>query len=441
MANGSAADPARTTASATDRAPARLRRPSVTCVVVGGGPGGMIAAYLLARAGVRVTLLEAHADFDRNFRGDTLHPATLELLDTLGLADELLRLDHYRARYFRFHTPTATITTTDYGRLRTRFPYVALMPQDRFLDFMAAKAAELPTFTLRRQARVTGLLEDEDGVVQGVRYRGPDGEHELPARLVIGADGRFSRLRRLADMPAESFGAGADVLWFELPRRPRSDPPDADVSLYFGVGGYVGVLGRTETWQVGYTIPKGKYAQAREAGVVPIQDFIRRWVPWLADRAHLLADWSRLTLLSVDIARVERWHRPGLLLIGDAAHVISPVGGNGILMAIQDAVTVANVLARPLRQRGLVSDAELARVQENREPAIISVQRQQIRTERRSAATLRADKAFRPPLPLRLITEVPLVRWLSARSNAYGPRTPRLDESVLTSPPVGRGAS
>ncbi|MFC5950504.1 FAD-dependent oxidoreductase [Pseudonocardia lutea] len=393
--------------------------------VVGGGPGGMLLAYLLARAGVPVTLLEAHRDFDRRFRGDSLHPWTLELLDGLGLADELLALPHFPARYFRFHTPAGTLTPADYGALDSRFPYVALMPQAQFLDFLAAKAAELPAFELWTSARVSGLVE-EHGVVRGVRV----GDEELPASLVVGADGRFSKVRNLAGLPARSLGAQTDILWFTLPRRP-DDPPEADVDLYFGADHYVGLLGGPREWQVGWSLPKGGYPAVREAGVGPIRAFLRTHVPWLADRADLLTDIRQTTLLSVDIARVDRWWRPGLLLIGDAAHVISPVGGNGILMALQDAVTAANRLVPALRAGG-VHESDLIAVQADREAAIRTVQAQQVRTERRVVKARERDRAIAPPAALRWVFALPGVRARAARGNAYGPNPPALEPGVLT---------
>ncbi|GAY09837.1 FAD-dependent oxidoreductase [Pseudonocardia sp. N23] len=405
-------------------------------VVAGGGPGGMVTAYLLARSGVRVTLLESHRDFDRDFRGDSLHPWTLELLDSLGLAGDLLALPHFAARWFRFHTPHGTIRTTDYGGLPTPYNYVALMPQSRFLDFMAARAAELPGFELRLGAKVTGLLVDgetPDGApeVTGVRYRdaASGAERELRARLVVGADGRFSRMRRLAGLTAEPLGARSDLLWFRLPRH-DDDPPEADVDLYFGRHHYVGLLGGPTDWQIGYSLPKGGYPAVRDAGVEPIHRFVAEHVPWLADRVEKLTSMDDTTLLSVDISRVATWWRPGLLLIGDAAHVISPVGGNGILMAVQDAVAATNRLVPALRA-GRVGPDVLAAIQADREPAIQVVQAQQVRTEKRVAKARERGRPMSPPAILRLVTALPGFRVRAARRNAYGPNPPALDVSLL----------
>ena len=403
--------------------------------MVGGGPGGVMLAYLLGRAGVPVTLLEAHRDFDRDFRGDSLHPYTLELLDELGLADQLLTLPHHRARYFRLHTPAGSVTTADYGRLRTRFNYVALMPQARFLAFLAARFADLPGCRLRTGAKVVDLLRQDDRVT-GVRYCDDDGVHELRADVVVASDGRFSKLRRLADLPAQSLGASSDLLWFRLPHH-DTDPPDADVDLFFGRDHYVGLLAGPQGWQVGYSLPKGGYAAARAAGVDPIRRFLDKHIPWLADRTPLLVDFSQTTLLSVDISRVSQWWRPGLLLIGDAAHVISPVGGNGILMAIQDAVVAANHLAPALLGSGVTDDVVKA-VQDEREPAIRTVQAQQVRIEQRSARARDTGRPVAPPALLKVITAIPGVRARAAKSNAYGPVPPALDPLPAATPARAR---
>ncbi|MCM3849466.1 FAD-dependent oxidoreductase [Pseudonocardia sp. DR1-2] len=387
-------------------------------IVAGGGPGGMLLAYLLARAGLPVTLLERHRDFDRDFRGDSLHPWTLELFDRLGLAGRLLEQPHVPARRFRFRTGRGTVTTTDYGLLDTPYDYVALMPQARFLDFLAAEAATLPTFELRTGAAVNGLLGagTADDPVRGVTLR--SGER-IDAGLVVAADGRFSRLRTLAGLTAESQGATTDLLWFALPRH-DDDPPDAAVDLFLGTRSYVGLLGGEDRWQVGLSLPKGGYPALREAGVEHVRREVAGLVPWLAGRVGLLTDLNDATLLSVDISRVPDWHRPGLLLIGDAAHVISPVGGNGILMALQDALAAANHLVPALRA-GTVGTATLAAVQAEREPAIVSVQSRQVRIERGVARARERGRTIAPPAFVRLLMRLPAVRRRSARDNAYGP--------------------
>ncbi|TCK25676.1 FAD-dependent oxidoreductase [Pseudonocardia endophytica] len=391
-------------------------------VVVGGGPGGTFLAYLLARAGRPVTLLERHHDFDRDFRGDSLHPWTLELFDRLGIGDRLLERPHVKAHAFRLHTPRGLVTTSEYRLLDTPRNYVALMPQVRFLDFLAAEASRFDAFSLVMGARVTGLLSGDDGAVTGVRYRDDDGEHELPAGLVVGADGRFSQVRRLAGIEPVSMGAQTDLLWFTLPHR-DGDPDDADVDLYLGVHHYIGLIGGPGRWQVGYSLPKGGLPAAREAGVEPIRRFVAGQVPWLADRVHLLEDMKQTTLLSVDISRVADWHRPGLLLIGDAAHVISPVGGNGILMALQDALAAADRLVPALASGAPGADV-LAAVQADREPAIREVQAGQVRVERQVAKARERGRPITPPGFLRWLTRIPAVRARSARSNAYGPNPP-----------------
>lgn len=404
----------------------------VDCVVVGGGPGGMVLAHLIARAGLQVTVLESHQDLDRDFRGDSLHAYTLELLDGLGLADALLEQPHFKASCFRAHTPVGSIVLADYTTLRSRFPYLVLMPQVEFLEYLHRASSTLAGYTLQTGARVRTLII-EDGRVVGVRWGAGAATQELRARVVIAADGRFSKLRALADVPVVDLGASSDLLWFRLPRR-ADDPPEADVDLFCGPRNYVALLGGVSDWQLGYTMPKGGYAAARTAGVEPIREFLSRYVPWLGDRIGLLTGFEQTTLLSVELKYAQRWHRPGMLLIGDAAHVISPVGGNGILMAIQDAVAAANRLIPALRDAEPVPDEVLAAVQADREPAVRAVQAGQARVEQQA---LRAREAGRPIIPGRLltvVTAIPGVRARTARQNSFGPNPPRWDGSLIADP-------
>jgi len=406
---------------------------STDCIVVGGGPGGMILAHLLARAGVDVTVLEGHRDFDRDFRGDSLHPYTLELLAQLELAEPLLELPHFKANRFRAHTPAGTVVLADYGKIRSAFPFMTLMPQAQFLDFLARRSTELPSYTLRTGARVRDLLTDRDRVV-GVSWRSGGVSVELTARVVVAADGRFSRLRGLVGGQVVDLHASNDLLWFRLPRL-QSDPPEADVDLYFGPRNYVALLGGVTDWQIGYTLPKGGYPAARDAGVEPIRDFLRRHVSWLGDRVDLLTGFDQTTLLSVELKRMTVWHRPGLLFIGDAAHVISPVGGNGILMAIQDAVAAANHLVPALRRPGPVPNETLHAVQACREPAIRTVQAEQARVEQQAARARETDRALFPGRLLKVVTAIPGVRARNAHRNSYGPNPPRLDKTIAEPTP------
>ena len=409
-------------------------------VVVGGGPAGVVLALLLARKGVRVTLLEAQGDFAREFRGDTLHPATMELMDQIGLAERLLEIEHVKAREFSLHTPRGTFTVGDYGRLqRTRFPYLVLMPQARFLEFLVAEAKQYPNFKIGMRSRVVGLIE-EDGRVRGVRYRNADGERrEIRTELVVGTDGRFSKVRQLAGIELDKFGVGQDMLWFKLPRRPK-DPSDADAGLYFGPGHYLALLKREEHWQAGYSIPKDGYKEAREAGVEPIKTFIRENAPsWLHDRLDELRNWEDIRLLSVQIARVKRWYGPGLLLIGDAAHVTSPAGGIGISLAIQDAVAAANKLAEPL-QAGRLSTKDLAAVQRRRGWQILLDQRMQVSGEKGFVKVLDNGGTWEPSLAARLALRIPVLRDLPVRLNAFGFRTERLKPELVEPSPSPTGS-
>ena len=392
-----------------------------TCCVVGGGPGGAVLALLLARAGVEVTLLEAHPDFDREFRGDTLHPSVMEIMDQLGLADRLLELRHSEARSFTLQTVSGPFTPVDFSRVETKFPYITLMPQTSFLEFITNEAMRYPSFRLVMRARVRELIE-EDGVIRGVRYEAEDGRHEVRAVLTVGADGRGSRVRRLAGFEPVKTSPPMDVLWFKLPR--EEGDPDGLIGR-FGRGHIAVMLDRLDYWQAGYVIPKGTYPELRRQGIEALRRGFAELIPEFSERIEHLEDWSQASLLSVESSICPRWYRPGLLLIGDAAHVMSPVAGVGINYAIQDAVAAANVLSEPLKksQERLVDlDVRyLAAVQRRRELPTRLIQRFQALIQQRVLApTLRSNAPFAPPLLLRLLLRVPIVRNIPSRIVAFG---------------------
>ncbi len=395
-----------------------------SCCIVGGGPGGAVLALLLARRQVPVVLLEAHDDFDRDFRGDTVHPSVLEVMDDLGLAERLLELRHSKIRSFSFTTPDGPVTIADLGRLRTKFPFIAMIPQAQFLEFITEEAKKYTHFQLTMGARVEELIV-EDGVVRGVRYRERDGWHEVRAPLTVGADGRGSRIRHLTGMEPVKTSPPMDVLWFRLPRLPTD--MEGGVGR-FSRGRLVVMLDRLDEWQMGYVIFKGSYKELRAKGIEAFRAALAEAVPELGDRVELLTDWKQTAILSVESSRMERWHIPGLLLIGDAAHVMSPVGGVGINYAIQDAVVAHNVLAAPLLAN-TVEERDLAEVQRRREWPTRVIQRfQTIIQKRVIAAALRAGQNFRLPLALRLLLKIPGLRDIPARLIAFGLRKVRVEE-------------
>lgn len=397
------------------------RQISTTCCIVGGGPAGMMAGFLLARAGVQVTVLEQHADFLRDFRGDTIHPSTLELMYELGLLDEFLKLPHQEARGLRGQVGGESVEVADFAHLPTHCRFIVFMPQWDFLDFIARHGARYAGFDLRQRNEAKQLIE-EAGRIVGVRAETPEGPLEIRADLVIGADGRHSTVRADAALDVEELGAPMDVLWFRVSRRP--DDPKEPVGI-FAPGHILALIDRGDTWQCGYVIAKGSLDRLRQSGLPAIRESIAAIAPFLADRTSEIRSWDDLKLLTVAVDRLRRWHRPGLLCIGDAAHAMSPIGGVGINLAIQDAVAAANILAGPLRERR-VSEDHLRQVQVRREFPTRVTQRLQVLLQNRVISSLLGRGAdappARPPLLLRLLARYPVLRRVPARIIGLGVR-------------------
>ena len=378
----------------------------------------MMLALMLARTGVSVVVLEKHADFLRDFRGDTIHPSTLEVMHELGLLDELLTLPHQKASQINGVFAGLKVTVADFSHLPVRCPYIAFMPQWDFLNFLAGHASRYPTFTLRMDTAVTGLIE-QDGRVVGVRARKPDGEVEVRAGLVVGADGRHSVVRAEAGLQVEDFGAPMDVLWFRLSR--AVNDPDTPVGR-FESGRIFIMLNRGDYWQCGFVIPKGSLERLRAEGLPAFRASVAQLAPFAADRVMELRDWEGIKLLTVQVDRLREWYRPGLVCIGDAAHAMSPVGGVGINLAVQDAVATANLLAAPLRE-GRLTIEHLRGVQRRREWPTRVTQRLQLLVQNRviSRVLSRTD-TLKPPLAVRLLAWCPMLRRIPARLIGNGVR-------------------
>jgi 2-polyprenyl-6-methoxyphenol hydroxylase-like FAD-dependent oxidoreductase len=379
----------------------------------------MMLGLLLARAGVPVTVLEKHADFLRDFRGDTVHPSTIRLLDELGLGAEFRRLPQSRLRDIAFPVPGGgRLVFGAFDTLRPPYNYVAMMPQWDFLDFLARAAAREPAFSLRMETAATGLLR-EDGRVAGVRYRTRDGDGELRADLVVACDGRHSVLRRAAGLRPKNYPVPFDTWWFRLPRRPEEEGEIAGIVPAFGDRQALVALTRTDFYQLGYFAPKGADARLRAEGVERFRARVAALRPDLADRTGEIRSLDDLHLLDVRLDRLRRWHVDGLLCIGDAAHAMSPAGGVGINLAIQDAVAAAALLAGPLR-RGRVAEADLARVRRRRRMPTVVVQTAPRLMHRAVFVPLFAGRRRQAPGPvLFLARHVP---GLLPRLIAFGPR-------------------
>ena len=396
------------------------------CCVVGGGPAGMMLGLLLARAGIDVMVLEKHADFLRDFRGDTVHPSTLEVMHELGMLEDFLKLPHQEARVLGAQIGSVKLPFADFTHLGTRCKFIAFMPQWDFLNFLASRSLQFPSYKLMMQAEATDLILDGSRVA-GVRARTPNGELEVRADLVVGTDGRHSIVREKAGLLVEELGAPMDVLWFRISRAP-TDP--AESFGRFDAGRIFILINRDKEWQFGLAIPKGTVEQMHARGLPAFRDLVRDAAPFVGERVGDVRSWDDVKLLSVRVDRLREWCRSGLLCIGDAAHAMSPIGGVGINLAIQDAVASANLLTEPLR-RGRPSLEQLRRVQERREfPARLTQGFQVFIQNRVVSPVLHRSGPIQPPLALRLFARLPILQRIPARGVGIGVRPEHIRQAA-----------
>jgi len=388
--------------------------------VVGGGPAGMVAGLLFARAGIETIVLEKHDDFLRDFRGDTVHPSTLRIFSELGLLDRLLERPHDKVRDLTVFVGEKTVVeVADFSGMDPRWGFIAMMPQWDFLDFVADEARKYPHFTLLMGAEATGLVE-QGGRVTGVSYEQGGKGLEIAADLVIAADGRHSLLRDASNLPLRVLGAPMDVFWFGLPKQPTPDNRSTGV---FTGGRIMALIDRGDYWQCAYVFPKGQAEEIRARGLDSFRADVARVAARIEPRVEAIESWDDVRFLAVALDRLERWHRPGLLVIGDAAHAMTPIGGVGINVAVQDAVAAANILAGPLSE-GRDLDPLLPKVRKRRMLAVRTIQAFQKLAQDRIISRLLASSApvTRPVLPLRLLARFPLLRRLPAAFLGFGIR-------------------
>jgi 2-polyprenyl-6-methoxyphenol hydroxylase-like FAD-dependent oxidoreductase len=409
---------------------------STDCCIVGGGPAGVMLGYLLARAGVQVTVLEKHADFLRDFRGDTVHPSTMRALDELGLLEAFLKRPHQRLHKIEGWFMEEQIRLGDFSGLPERYAFIAMVPQWEFLDFLTSEARKLPAFKLHMQAQVTGLVFDGKQRVVGVRGRQPEGEFEIAAQCTIGCDGRHSTVRAAAGLAVEDVGAPIDVLWFRVSR----DPATHDSSLARIVPGrFMVTIDRGDYWQCAFVVPKGGAEALQRQDVAVFRTQAAEAAPFLRAQLAEVRSWDDVKLLTVKIDRLLQWSRPGLLCIGDAAHAMSPVGGVGINLAVQDAIATANLLAAKLRA-GPLTDDDLDAVRRRRLWPTKATQAMQVGIQNNLLVpTLAGQGGLSVPLPVRLVTRVPALQRLLARLLGMGVRPEHVASPDLgSSLPQGR---
>ena len=399
----------------------------VRCCIVGGGPAGMMLGYLLGRAGIDVVVLEKHADFFRDFRGDTVHPSTLQVMDELGLIEDFLKLPHQRLQKMEGMFGGRLVRIADLSRLRVKYPFIAFMPQWDFLDFLREGGKRFASLKVMMSTEAIDLRRDDERIT-GVRAKTPDGVIDIEADLTVACDGRHSLVRERARLELEEIGAPMDVLWFRAGKRENETE-----NLFARVdpGKMMVTFDRGDYWQCAYVIPKGRYDAVKAKGLPDLLDDVARMAPVLKPGLSEVKSWDDIKLLTVAVNRLERWTRPGLLCIGDAAHAMSPIGGVGVNLAVQDAVATANLLATKLAQ-GSPSEDELDAVRRRRAFPVRMTQRMQIVVQNNivSAALKPGDQPLKVPLPLRLVTAIPWLQGITARFVGLGVRPEHVQSPV-----------
>jgi 2-polyprenyl-6-methoxyphenol hydroxylase-like FAD-dependent oxidoreductase len=404
-----------------------MREETAQCVIAGGGPAGVMLGYLLARAGVRVVVLEKHADFFRDFRGDTVHPSTLQVMAELGLLDVFLARPHQELQFIEGQIGETKLRLANLSGLPTICKFIAFLPQWDFLDFLAQEGRRFPGFRLIMRAEAQRLIEEE-GRVAGVIAEVEGAPVAFRGDLVAACDGRDSTIREAAGLAVRDFGSPIDVLWMSLPRRP--DDPAAALGR-INYGRLFVTIDRGDYWQCAYVIAKGGYEVVRERGLEALRADIARAAPFLSDRVRELSDWEQVKLLTVQVNRLARWWRPGLICLGDAAHAMSPVGGIGINLAVQDAIAAANQLAGPLRS-GRPLDSDLAAIEARRSPPTRTTQAVQLFVQNRIIGrVLGQERQIRPALPFRIVAHTPALQRLTARFIGLGVRPEHVRPEIV----------